>query len=484
MNFTKNQVWRRSWMGGVGAAAVLSLLAPQTAWAAGSTNTTNSTTSTSNQTSNAIAQPLVHSGARLGGLVALGDSITFGYNLNPANLIPSQQAFPYLVGTADNMPVTDLGVPSWTSADLVSALQTPNFQRAIANARVVSIDIGNNDLLHLAAQLGLLSAAQSGQPITITPTDQAKFVSAIQTMAMNLKTIIASVKAQTDAPIVLYNLYDPFPTGSALHTAGEQFIPSANQAIAAVAAAVGIPVADAYSAFDGKQTTLVRVAEGGDVHPTPAGQQVLAQLLEKVVSSLTLPQGPASGSTAAVTTALATNPLATTGSTWTSTLGSGAQVTVTAPSGAVAFADNVAVTSTSLSALQPLAPTNDKVVAEFGLDFQSGDTPTQAVTVKYINQAIPAGAKLYEVSASKGLIAVPGTPVSTGQVNASVIGDVDFVVVAPIASTPPTKPKTPKTAVPGATSVSTGFPWLTDGLAGLLLIAFGLLVLRGARRRR
>lgn len=153
--------------------------------AAFAAETGNATVSTASSASG-LGVGIPVSSVKNGGLVALGDSITFGYNLAPGNLTPSTEAFPYLVGKADDLPVTDLGIPSWTSADLLQAVQTPNFERAIENARVVSIDIGNNDLLHLASQLGLLNEASSSTPITITPAQQQAFETAIAQMGQNL----------------------------------------------------------------------------------------------------------------------------------------------------------------------------------------------------------------------------------------------------------------------------------------------------------
>lgn len=424
--------------------------------------------------SSGITKPAV-TAVNNGGLVALGDSVTFGYNLNPANLTPSAQAYPELVGAADKLPVTNLGIPSWTSADLLSVMTAPNFDRAIQNAKVVSIDIGNNDLVHLASSLGLLKQGEANPtaPITITSSEQAQFAATIQQMAENLGAIVTAVKAQTNAPVVVYNLYNPFPVGSGLNAAAKQFVPAANQAIAAVAAKLNVPVLDAYSAFDGKQTQLVRA---GDIHPTAAGQQVLAGLLESELQKLSLPKGASAGANDAVTTSLATHPVDPAGSTWAANLGQGS-VTLTAPAGAIPFNDNVAVTSVNTPVVQNLAPANDTIVAEFGVDFASGDTPTKAVTVKYVNANIPADAQLEEVVGNK-LVPMPGAIIGQGQVSTAVIGDGDFVVVAPKSSSPSQPP-----TVPGATSPETGFPWLTDAIAGVLLVLFGAFVLVKSRRR-
>lgn len=471
MTENKHKRWRgKAWMAGVCAMAVMEAFAPA-AWAAGNTGTVPAP---------AAAAPTSPQAA--GGLVALGDSITFGYNLGRSNLIPSPLAYPYLVGKADNLPVTDLGVPGWTSADLRSALASPNFERAVRSARVVALDIGSNDLLGLAGKLGLLGQATSRTPVKVTAAEQAAFQAAITQMTGNLRAIVAEVKAQTNAPIVLYNLYDPFPAGTALHPLAENFTLAANHAIAGVGAAFGVPVLNAYSAFAGKQWTLVRVPQG-DVHPTPAGQAVLAGLLEQAIPHLRLPQGAAAGSPAAVTTSLATSDVSPTGNTWMAPVGTSGQITVSAPSGALTTVGSVAVTSATLSAVSVQVPSGEKVVAEFGVDFPAFDPPTAPISFQYVNQAIAQGASVYEISPVNGrLSAMSGATVERGQVDVSVIGNADFVVVAPKTGAALPQPA-PGSTVPGATQVSTGFAWLEDALAGALLVLGGLFALRRARRQ-
>ncbi|QSO51057.1 hypothetical protein JZ785_19655 [Alicyclobacillus curvatus] len=215
-------------------------------------------------------------------LVSIGDSITFGFGLPgavPGH--PSPYAYPYLVGRAEDMNVTDLGVTGWSSADLLNALQTKKFQTALRRANLVTIDIGSNDLLH--ASYKLLA------PNAILPRKNAILDSAIFQQAMagyveRLPQIVHDVQNQTTAPIVLVNLYDPFPDGSALHDLAEQLIAAANSAIWKVAAENQIPVVNAYQVMNHHQATNVRLNEL-DIHPTPIGQQQLAKAVEQAVGA-------------------------------------------------------------------------------------------------------------------------------------------------------------------------------------------------------
>ena len=215
-------------------------------------------------------------------LVALGDSITFGLHLEPNQTKPSPNAFPSLIANGQ-FNVTNLGVPGWTSADLLNALKTnPTFKNSLKSADVVTLDIGSNDLLQAAG----LSTPQTP---AVTPELIQKLALADQQFAMNLQAIIKAIKTQTDAPIILYNLYNPFgvssnPDLASLHIFGEQLITVVNsQIINPIAIQTGSLLADAYTAFNGHQEAFIIP---GDVHPTPAGHKALAQLADKALLTL------------------------------------------------------------------------------------------------------------------------------------------------------------------------------------------------------
>jgi lysophospholipase L1-like esterase len=233
---------------------------------------------------------LAETTAKQSTLVALGDSITFGYNLDDTkgNTVPSQSAFPYLMGNDNHLSVTDLGVPGWTSEDLLNQLTSPTFATPIAGASVITLDIGSNDLIHLATQMGLLDAAQKnpGTPITLTADQQQQFATTIAAFGKNLGLIVADIRKGSSAPIVLFNEYNPFPDNTALHDATEQFQTAQNALIVQLAASQkNIGVADVHKAFEGNQMTDVRVPQG-DIHPTVQGQAVFAQTGNVVLKAL------------------------------------------------------------------------------------------------------------------------------------------------------------------------------------------------------
>ncbi len=217
-------------------------------------------------------------------LVALGDSITFGYHLEPNQTKPSPNAFPNLIGNGQ-YEVTNLGVPGWTSADLLYALKTnPVFKKSLKSADVVILDIGSNDLLQAS---GLTQITQSQTPIGLTPELQQKLLLAEKQYAINLSAIISNIKKQTNAPIIVYNLFNPFgkssdPLQASLHQLGEQIIPAVNsQIIKPLALLTRSKLADAYTAFNGKQAVYIIP---GDVHPNVAGHKALASLADMILA--------------------------------------------------------------------------------------------------------------------------------------------------------------------------------------------------------
>jgi len=206
-------------------------------------------------------------------LVALGDSITFGYNLNPTNKRPSQLAFPYLIAKQDGLTALDLGVPGWTTDDLLTALQKPSMQAALQQAAVVTVDIGNNDLLSHAYPL--IERAFLDPKVHITAQEKGVFLQSIEHFATVLPEVLTKIESQTKAPIILYNLYNPFASNNRLHALTDPFIKLMNGVITADAIRYHCLQANAYGAFNHQQLQDVLPL---DVHPTIAGQRSLAEL--------------------------------------------------------------------------------------------------------------------------------------------------------------------------------------------------------------
>ncbi|CEG27370.1 SGNH/GDSL hydrolase family protein [Bacillus sp. B-jedd] len=219
-------------------------------------------------------------------IVALGDSITFGWNLGTDKTKPSDYAFPGLIGERDHK-VTNLSKTGWTSTQLLTAMEhEPAFADAIKKADVVTLNIGSNDLMQAA---GLSELIKSGKPVEVTPEMLQKVQAAVYQLKINLNSILANIRAKTDAPVILYTLYNPFgltsnPVLNSFHFMGESFIGQVNGQVINPSGKLGsILIADAYSAYNGKQAQYILP---GDIHPTVDGQYALAKLAEQQIVAL------------------------------------------------------------------------------------------------------------------------------------------------------------------------------------------------------
>ncbi|MBO0959809.1 hypothetical protein J1P26_08735 [Neobacillus sp. MM2021_6] len=219
-------------------------------------------------------------------LVSLGDSITYGWNLekatDPTNAHQSQKAFPYLIGDGNYVVGKNISGGGWTSGQLLTEIQKPENLAAIHHADVITLDIGSNDFLQNKDIKAII-----GNPTTpIDPVAFSKTINDISTnLFSNLGLIIGTIKSQnTDAQIIIYNIYNPFSsTLAALYPVGEQFLPLVNPGFQGIAAQTKSLYADAYSAFKGKQANYI--FPNGDVHPNEEGQKVLASLATGVLAA-------------------------------------------------------------------------------------------------------------------------------------------------------------------------------------------------------
>ena len=230
-------------------------------------------------------------------IVALGDSITFGY---PP---PSTTAFPDLITGAKK--VVKFGESGATSSELLAVINSnpKKFRAFIKKADVVTINIGSNEFMQ---ETGLATLFARLQPLVpnleanlangelakvlamnpLTPLKEQQLAG----YATNLVKIIAAIKAHTDAPIILYNLYNPIVLGTnpildglflgRLHTFVEGNLTVVNGAIQQTGNVTGVHVVDSYSAFKVNPATKILPF---DIHPTQAGHKALAELADSVI---------------------------------------------------------------------------------------------------------------------------------------------------------------------------------------------------------
>lgn len=203
-------------------------------------------------------------------LVALGDSITFGFNLGVDNEEPSEFAFPYLIeNDVKDFHVNNLAVPGLRSDELLNALRyDKKFRQPVKHAEAIVVNIGSNDLLQVLQDIN---------------TDPLALEKAIPKMLENLDMIIKEIRTLTDAPIVVYNIYNPFLPNTELHILADTLLPGIHEGISNIVDSQNdqdIVVANAYLAFGDNQAVYVRE---GDIHPTTQGQEILADLAEEAL---------------------------------------------------------------------------------------------------------------------------------------------------------------------------------------------------------
>lgn len=223
---------------------------------------------------------------------ALGDSLAYGTGV--ANGRGYVDAFKDHLESDNQTSVnlTNLGVPGWTSADLLSALKTNAiFRSAAAQADVITIDIGGNDLLR--AVYLYKTGACGGKK------NDKCLKSALKKLKSNWKKTFTQVrKLRGKKPTVIrtMNLYyssvdmdrnhDSFP-GDKYTSDFEYFNPAllkANRYLVSAARKKMILTADVHAIFNGSSGIEDPQAKGyisiDGLHPNETGYQIMADSLK------------------------------------------------------------------------------------------------------------------------------------------------------------------------------------------------------------
>lgn len=218
-------------------------------------------------------------------LVALGDSITYGYNLDN-NHHPSKKAFPQLIAEHENLRVTNLSESGWTTADLLHALNTPRYKEAVKKADYITLNIGSNEFLQIAKEY-----LQTLDPATI---NQQELIAAYAQLNQNLPKVMEEIQKLTSAPVVIYTFYNPAPQELAEARAFIDLILEKNTPLGLVPPNQLIRLlasnpydqfilADAHVSFGGSEISHLIRLKDNDIHPTTEGQELLAELAIKAL---------------------------------------------------------------------------------------------------------------------------------------------------------------------------------------------------------
>ena len=194
--------------------------------------------------------------------MAMGDSLAAGYGA-----VPATQGYAYLLykeGVFDKIPNTllsNVGLIGATSQDVLEK-QVPLAIDPFVPT-VITLTVGGNDLA---------SILTGDDPATVLGNFQA-----------NLTNILFQLRTELpEAEIYVSNLYDipeiPMATNVVLLF---------NSIVDGVASGFGVPVADVFSAFEGRKGLRLIQRNGADqfeVHPSNAGHRAMAKAFKAVIA--------------------------------------------------------------------------------------------------------------------------------------------------------------------------------------------------------
>lgn len=201
-------------------------------------------------------------------LVAIGDSIPYGYNLIKSNENPPKEAFPSLIGSKTDMEVTNLSIPGLTSGELLNAVKSNEvFRESLKDADYVIMYIGGNDLLRMVKKNGGLDGLKMEDAAPV-----------IRDLIYNVYSTILEIDELTKGKILVYNIYNPYPAaGDQLDTPLSYINQQYASLIKLLKHFASVSLINAYKAYHDHPEYIIM----GDVHPNAEGQKVLAKLALK-----------------------------------------------------------------------------------------------------------------------------------------------------------------------------------------------------------
>ncbi len=236
-----------------------------------------------------------------GTYLALGDSVAFGFDPHVDLKTQTVSGYPELIAARRGFEVTNLACPGEASGGFVSPTGADNHCRenrqlyplhvaydgtqleaALDYLRshepsLVTIDLGANDVFlldHLCSRD--LTCILSNFVMTMTDYER------------NLEFIFQQLRRVYDGPLVALTIYNPYPSDSTAQYALERI----DAALATKITGHGGVVADGMAAFAAasggdpcKAGLLIAMPDGTcDVHPTPAGAEVLANAIDAALA--------------------------------------------------------------------------------------------------------------------------------------------------------------------------------------------------------
>ncbi len=233
-------------------------------------------------------------------LVALGDSITYGYGLADR----TSQPYPALVAEYYGMSLKNCAVNGYTARDIKKQLDADaEVSAAVKSADAVCVTAGGNELLD-----ALFDTVQAGLPAGVS-IDSASvfqvFASAVRTLtseenAAKLKealrreidrfsegfpALISEIRAKNpSALIITQTLYNPFLAmprfAYAYLTDYAVYFDEINRIILSAPADITVRTDALFESAPGRYVN----AAGYDIHPTKTGHRAIARLMIRALS--------------------------------------------------------------------------------------------------------------------------------------------------------------------------------------------------------
>lgn len=193
--------------------------------------------------------------------LALGDSITAGYGVGSRNF--TFLYYSYLRSFNPNLRYINYGINGLTTDGLANLLSSNgNLKNLVTQAKVVSITIGSNDLLHVA--------------VSILRGTRVDIFATLSNMERNLDLIGTQIRRLNPSALVkVGTIYNPLPAGPYYQYSGpaQVVIAQANKIIVHWAKRYGFNVVSVDKAFQGR----ARLVIGTDhLHPNLLGNQIIA----------------------------------------------------------------------------------------------------------------------------------------------------------------------------------------------------------------
>jgi lysophospholipase L1-like esterase len=240
-----------------------------------------------------------------GKLLALGDSIAFGYNpFGDFSKVKNFEGYPEMLGS--DFAVKNASCPGETSKSIMDATAPDNGCRSYRAQYPLHVNYANSptQLDYVLNRLATEPADDAPTLITLNVAGNDIFLlqgscgndptcfgngagALIQSIATNEATILARIRgAGYQGRLVVMNLYSVDYSAANAATLG--FLGALNGATAQAAHAFGAQVADAFGAFQTASAgssgsacsaglLIPNPAGGCDVHPSAEGQDILAQ---------------------------------------------------------------------------------------------------------------------------------------------------------------------------------------------------------------